>query len=310
MFTNYAKLILGLLSLYLGAESLVRGGVGLSVIARIKPIIIGLTVVALGTSLPELTVSIMSVIRGASDISIGNIVGSNICNLLLILGISAAIKPIPIEKRNFKEDIPSVIVAAAILWILASDGRFSRLDGIILLLVYAVFLLHTFSKNKTEPKEGVKAGASRKLPGYLIMLIVGFALLIFGGWATVDSGTRIATHFGIPQYIIALTLIALGTSLPELATCAVASFKGKSDIAIGNVLGSNVCNSLLIIGIAALLQPFVIDADILSFSFPIMLLASVAMLLFVKSGMSLSRIEGVSFILGYVFYIFSLTFSG
>ncbi|MCD6501664.1 calcium/sodium antiporter, partial [bacterium] len=288
MTTDILTLVAGLVALYLGAAALVRGGVGMAARLRVRAIVIGLTVIAVGTSLPELTIAVVSSAKGASGISIGNIVGSNICNILLILGISALIRPLPIEKSTLRRNIPVAIAAAASLWILAADGFLNRFDGLILLSIYATFIAYTLSRKSKNIAAGYGDKPSGKSLKYGLLILVGFALLIYGGSATVKGGMAIAEMLGIPESIVALTIIALGTSLPELATCAVASYKAQSDIAMGNILGSNICNSLLIVGIAAVIHPFALDAGLLSFSFPVMLLASAAILPFSKSGMSVS----------------------
>jgi len=306
MTADILTLVAGLVALYLGAVALVRGGVGMAVRLKVRAIVIGLTVIAVGTSLPELTIAVVSSAKGASGISIGNLVGSNICNILLILGISALIRPLPVERSTLRSNIPVAIAAAASLWILAADGFLNRFDGLLLLLIYAIFMVYTLSrkgKNIAAEYGDVPSGKSLK---YGLLIFVGLALLIYGGSATVKGGMAIAEMLGVPESIVALTIIALGTSLPELATCAVASHKGQSDIAMGNILGSNICNSLLIVGIAAVIRPFALDAGLLSFSFPVMLLASAAILPFSKSGMSLSRVEGAVFLIGYVVYLIAL----
>lgn len=306
MTTDILTLIAGLIALYLGAEALVRGGVGLATKLKIRTIVIGITLVALGTSLPELTIAVASSAKGASAIPIGNVVGSNICNILLILGVAALIRPIPVERKTFREDIPAAIIAAGMLWVVAADGVINRFDGILLLLVYIIFIVQTITKKQEEIVGDTVEKGRRSNVLYAVFILVGLGLLIFGGSATVKGGVALAATFGIPESIVALTLIALGTSLPELATCAVASYKNQSDIAMGNVLGSNICNALLIVGIAALINPFPLEISLLEFSFPIMLLTSVMLIPFIKSGMNLSRLEGAVFLICYVIYIVTL----
>ncbi|MCK5833371.1 calcium/sodium antiporter [bacterium] len=306
MFGDTTILFLGLLGLFIGANSLVKGGVELALIARIRPIVIGLTIIAVGTSLPELTVSVVSAANNSMGISIGNIIGSNICNILLILGVTALIRPIPIERKALREDVPTVIMVSVVLWMLAQDGVINRFDGIILILLYVLFLVHSFSSKTDDIREKIVEKGFSKFGKSIIFVILGLGLLAFGGWATVKGGMNIATSLGVPDSIIALTLIAFGTSLPELATSAVASIKNKSDIAVGNILGSNICNSLFVIGVAGIMKPFSIPLDILQFSFPMMLFASVAMFPFVKSGRSLNRLEGAFFVVSYLVYCVAL----
>jgi len=299
-------LFLGLIGLYLGAEALIRGGAGLTLSLGIKPILIGLTVVAFGTSLPELTVGVISSAQGIAGLSIGNVVGSNICNILLIFGVMALIRPIVIEEDNLRKDIPAVLASAALLWILAADGAINRLDGALLLLGFCVYIKLLWDGRKSRfAAHKSESPKSRRLLFY-ILIPVGLGLLIFGGWACVKGGSGIARYFAIPEYIIGLTIIAIGTSLPELAIGVLASSRGESELPVGNALGSNIFNSLGVVGVSAMIRPFSINADMTSFSLPAMLAASMAFLPIVTSGKRLTRLEGLGFLIAYGVYICAL----
>jgi len=296
----------GFIALYLGAKLLIRGGTGFATAMRVKPILIGLTVVALGTSLPELTVGVVSASKSVPGLSIGNIIGSNICNILLIFGVMSLIRPLRVSDSSQRGEMPAVLASGALLWIFAADGQINRLDSIVLLVAFCTFLGHLWTSMKTRFSAIGQPITPKRKGIYLLMLPLGLALLIFGGWACVKGGTNIAEFIGVPKYIIGLTIIAIGTSLPELAIGILASIKGQSDIPIGNTLGSNIFNSLGIVGVMGVIQPFSVDAELLSFSLPVMLAASIAFLPLAKSGMKLSRLEGAGFIVGYVVYIVAL----
>jgi len=304
--TPAVLLIAGLVTLYIGAEALIRGGTGLALSMNIRPILIGLTVVAFGTSLPELTVALLSTVKETQRLAFGNIIGSNICNILLIFGVMAVIRPIRIEEDNLRKDIPAVLGSCGLLWILAADGFLNGLDGIILLLAFMLFLIYLWKDRKTRFAHSIEPTPKHNRILYLLIMPVGLALLIFGGWACVRGGTGIAEMLGVPQYIIGLTIIAIGTSLPELAIGVVASIKGHSDIPIGNALGSNIFNALGIVGVAAVIKPISINIEMLHFSLPVMLATSAAFLPLAKSGKKLTRLEGAGFLIAYSIYLAAL----
>jgi len=307
-FLNFIILALGLTALYFGAKLLIDGGSRLASLMGIAPMVIGLTVVSIGTSLPELTIGIASASNGHTSISLGNIIGSNICNLLLILAVAAVIRPLPMRDATIRDDIPALVASAGIVWILASDGLLGRFDGIILLLAFALFTFFVLKKNKPSLPARKYPANVKGISINIIMVLFGLGLLILGGSGTVKSGVNIAKAIGIPEAIIALTLIAFGTSLPELVTCAVASYKKESQIAVGNVLGSNICNTLLVLGLVAVIEPIVISPDLLKFSFPVMVLASMAVLPFSRIEKRFSRAEGIAFLIAYIIYIIAIVY--
>ncbi|MGC9314322.1 MAG: calcium/sodium antiporter [bacterium] len=306
MHSQIFILITGLLGLYLGAEALVKGGSRLALALGMKPILIGLTVVAFGTSLPELSVAMISSVGGENGISLGNVIGSNICNILLIFGVMAVIRPIKIEEENLSKDIPAVLAAGAMLWILSADGMITRFDGALLLFGLAIYLKVLWSERKTRFASEITGDVVTAGAMSYILIPIGLGLLIFGGWACVHSGTAIAAHLGIPEYVVGLTVIAIGTVLPELAIGVVSSVRNQGDLPVGNALGSFIFNALGVIGLAAVIQPYSVGADINSFSLPVMMAAAIAFLPIAIIGKKVSRIEGVGFLIAYVVYVIAV----
>ena len=313
---NILILIAGLSLIVLGADWLVDGASGVARKAGISEFVIGLTIVGFGTSCPELVVSLTGAFAGNSDISIGNVVGSNICNTLLILGLTAVIAPLAITKENKYRDIPINLFVtillilmgmnATILGIGEHDG-ISRIEGLFFLLVFAVYIYFCF-KNGTGAEDG---GEDKKFSiGKCILLIVcGLGGLIGGGQLFVNSATDIAHQLGVSDKFIAITVLAGGTSLPELATCVVAAAKKKGQLALGNVLGSNVFNILLILGCSAVVIP--LDFSGMNLVDMGILLASVLLLMFgtfAGKKMQINRVEGALLLaseIGYLIWLFT-----
>lgn len=306
-------LLLGVIFLVVGANCLVDGA---SVIAKkfnIPNIVIGLTIVAFGTSAPELVVNIISAMNGHSAITLGNVIGSNIINILIILGITTIIYPLNVAKNTIRYEIPISIIAAGFVLYLSNDtflkgipNVLSVADGWILLLLFALFLVYNtylVVSNKEESQLVVK---NYSTPIAVLVTIAGFALLVFGGRFIVDSAVNIARNFGVSERIISLTIVSLGTSLPELATSVVAAFKKNADIAIGNVVGSNIFNALFILGISAVINPIDIPAGS-NVDLILNLVTSMLLLLFVLRKSVLKRYHGVIFVgiyIGYLIYLF------
>lgn len=261
MFIQVLILIGGLALIIFGAEYLVNGSSSIARRAGISEFVIGLTIVGMGTSTPEMVVSFMGALGGNADIAIGNVVGSNIFNVLLILGITAMILPMNITKSNIKQDIPINLAVTALLIILGlnatifgmGENKLSRVDGAIFLLLFIGYIIFSFKNNKAEENESNDKVYS--IPVSIIMVAGGLAALIFGGRLFVDSATLIAKMAGVSDKFIAITLLAGGTSAPELATCIIAAMKKKGQLALGNIIGSNIFNILLILGGSALIQP-------------------------------------------------------
>ena len=319
---NIGLIIIGVVLVIWGADRLTEGASSLARGMRVPEIVIGLTIVAAGTSAPELFVSLVSALKGTSDLAVGNVIGSNVFNTLLIVGCSAAVAPIAVAPNTVKKDIPFAIVASLMFFILCFDdmssphlwgNEITRQDGLILLVGFLAFMFYTFRMaiNSGELKlreeelgvEPVKEPRDYShLWRNLAWIVIGLACLIGGSNLFVDSATYVAHRFGIRQSIVGLTIVAGGTSLPELATSVVAAYKGRSAIAIGNVIGSNVFNILLILGVTAVIHPLRI-MGITIVDLMTMLISIGLMWLFAITKYYVSRREGWVLILTFVGYM-------
>ena len=296
-------LVLGFVMLVKGADWFVDGSSGIARKFGIPQLVIGLTIVAMGTSAPEAAVSITAAFKGSADITIGNIVGSNILNILIILGLSSVITSIAVAKSTIKIDTPFMIAITGLLLVLGLDGKIGLLDGIILLgafVGYLSYLFVTAKKNKEEADEETKELSLIKA---LLWTVIGLVLIVLGSDFTVDAATRIAKVLGLSERFIGLTIVALGTSLPELFTSVTAARKGNADIAIGNIVGSNIFNILFVVGLSATIIPvpfasgFIVDAIAAIYA---------AVLLWVccfRTG-KLNRPAGILMLISYVVYFF------
>lgn len=304
-------LIGGLILLFIGAEGLIKGSSSLALKIGITPLVVGLTVVAFGTSAPELVVSLKAALIGNDSISLGNVIGSNIANIALILGLAAIVRPLAVHANVVKREIPVMIGVSVLLILFLIDGEISFIDGLIFVMGVVAYTILSIlfarkEKNKEVEKEfeeGVKSKLST--PVSIIFTIAGLALLIVGANLFVKSAVEIAKAFGVSDVIIGLTIVAIGTSLPELLTSVVASFKNEADIAIGNVVGSNIFNILLILGITALIIP-VSGAGISYIDLGVMLFSAAILLPLSKTGFSISRLEGLLLLVGYIIYMYWL----
>lgn len=296
-------LVIGFCLLMKGADWFVEGASGIADKFGIPQLVIGLTIVAIGTSLPEAAVSISAALKGSADITIGNVVGSNIMNVLVILGLTSVIHAVPVQKSTVRYEIPFVIIVTVILALLGLfDNTVGRLDGIllwVLLGVYMVYLLK-MAKKGTASEEGKE---KKKMPVWkmLLMVVVGAVMIVFGSDVTVDAATKLATIFGMSERFIGLTIVALGTSLPELVTSATAAVKGKADIAMGNIIGSNVFNILFVVGTTAVITPVPYNASFLVDSI-VTIAAVVLLFLCVLKNQKLSRLGGSIMLVGYIGY--------
>ncbi|HSF15989.1 MAG TPA: calcium/sodium antiporter [Vicinamibacteria bacterium] len=290
--------------LFVGAEVLVRGASRLAALMKIPPVVIGLTVVAFGTSAPELAVSVLSASRGASGIAVGNVVGSNIFNLLAILGLVAFIRPLAIHSRVVWRDMPIMVSVSGLAYILAWDGVVSSTEGLVLAAGLPLFV---FFMRGAEPEvgEGSSFPIREGLPSVLVQIaivVLGLVILVVGSRALVTGSTELAALLGFSELLIGLTLVAAGTSLPELATSLVAAYRKEEDIAVGNVVGSNVFNLLGVLGIAAMVSPLEVTEASLLLDFPVMLGAALLSLVFLASGSRVSRSEGAFLLISFVLY--------
>lgn len=296
------SIIGGFIILTLGAEALVRGASSIALRLGITPLIIGLTIVAFGTSAPELAVSVKSALAGNSGIALGNVIGSNIANIGLILAITALIRPIQVQSQVVKRDIPLMILASMLFWGLLLDGELSLIDGVILLSLLFGYLTFSYisSKNSNDEEE-IEAGPNNPLLSGLLIL-VGISMLVGGGILFVNGAVDLAKTFGVSEVIIGLTIVAIGTSMPELVTSVIAALKGQSDIAIGNVVGSNLFNILGILGVTAIVHP-VSSLGFQPFDFMVMLALAVVILPFAWTGLRIGRREGSVLLLSYLGYM-------
>ncbi len=319
---TYLLFVLGFPALIKGADLLVDGASSLAKRFNISDFIIGLTIVSFGTSMPELIVNIFASLDGNADIAVGNIIGSNISNILLILGISSIINPLPIQRNTILSEIPFSLTATLLVAYLANAALFgdpgllniSRWDGVILLLFFALFMAYIFKiakENKEQEMESTEKVELMLLPKAVLYIGIGILGLFVGGKWVVDGAVALAESFGMSQTFIGLTIVAIGTSLPELVTSATAAYKGNTDIAVGNVVGSNIFNLLWILGLSAAIKPLqfslVNNADIL-----VLILASALMILSMTTGKrnAIDRVNGVVFVMLYIGYIVYLVYRG
>lgn len=262
-------LIIGFVMLVKGADWFVEGASKVAEKFGIPQLVIGLTIVAIGTSLPEAAVSTSAALKGSAEITIGNVVGSNIMNVLLILGITSVISPLAVQKSTIKYELPMVIGATVLLAALGLfDGTVGRIDGIILLagmVLYLLYLLRMAKKGQVvvEESEKEQADAGGGMLKLILLILIGGVMIVWGSDITVDAATELARIFGMSERLIGLTIVAFGTSLPELVTSATAALKGKADIAVGNIVGSNLFNILFVVGIAATITPVIYQAAFL-----------------------------------------------
>jgi cation:H+ antiporter len=301
---TYLLFTIGLAMLFFGGEWLVRGASSVARHFHLSPMVIGLTIVGFGTSAPELLVSLQAALEGKPEIAIGNVVGSNIANILLILGVSAVIAPLIIPARKMWRDLAFMLAATFILWGMLLGTEITRLYGAVLFIGLLIFLGSTFFFGKVEPEEDKPDENQLKAWGFTIG---GLIVLVIGARLLVDSAVEIATTFGISQAVIGLTIVAVGTSLPELATSVIAALRKQTEIAVGNVVGSNVFNIFGILGITAMISPIPADPRFAAIDMPVAAAVAVGLtvLAFVLNG--LPRIAGLLLLAGYGGYLWLMT---
>ncbi len=304
----------GLISLVVGADILVRGASNLATSFGVSPLVIGLTIVAFGTSAPEIAVSISAALSGTSDIAVGNVVGSNIFNVLFILGISAMIVPLVVQAQLIRQEVPLMIGLTALLIVLSQDGVVGRIDGailVILLIAYTAFLLIQSRRKKTlsatpvnDEQPFYNAPPKSHWARQVSFIVIGVVLLVVGSAWLVGSSSSFAKAIGISDVVIGLTIVAAGTSMPEVATSLVAALKGERDIAVGNVIGSNIFNILACLGISGLLAPggLTIPPSVMAFDYWVMLAVALVCLPIFISGREIARWEGLVLLGYYIAY--------
>jgi len=308
-FITILLLIAGLVILTFGADFLVKGASSLAGSLGISPLVIGLTVVAFGTSAPEMSVSISSALRGEADIAVGNVVGSNIFNVLFILGVSAIVASLMVQKQLVRFDIPIMIYASLMVLLMSIDGQISRIDGVLLfsgIVAYTVFLIKEARREGVAVVEGADdIEPPQPLWKNAILIIVGLAMLVLGSQWLVDGAVAIAKYFGLSELVIGLTIVAAGTSLPELATSVMASIKGERDIAIGNIVGSNIFNIGAVLGLSSLVAPdgLPVAQSSLMTDIPVMIVVALICLPVFLANYTITRLDGVTFVVCYVAYV-------
>lgn len=301
---DYLFILLGLLGLFLGGEALVRGSVSIARRMAISPFIIGLTVVGFGTSTPELLVSVQAALRGVPDIALGNVIGSNIANILLILGVTALVWPIRAAGVSAPRDTSVMVVSALVLVPLFLSGAVGQVAGLALVLALFAYLTWTALASRKAGNEPDTDSAPEPLLKALLWGGLGLVALVFGARFLVDGAVAIARDFNISEAFIGLTIVAVGTSLPELATSLIAALRRQSDIAIGNVIGSNIFNVLGILGVTAAISPIPVSGRFIAFDLPVMIAASVFLALVLMCA-QVGRGWGVVMLIAYGVYVFA-----
>ena len=316
-FLTFVWLVVGLVCLVFGAEWLVRGASSVATKLGVAPIVVGLTVVAFGTSAPEMAVSVSGALSGSADVALGNVVGSNTFNILAILGLSAAISGLSIEQRLLKFDIPVLVLITAVVYGLILNDSVSRIEGVVLFLgviAYTGWLLRGALKGESPAVQAEYEDAVERVEGSTFrqsvtfqvgLIIVGLALLVLGSQLLVNSATEIASALGVSDLVIGLTVVAAGTSLPELATSVLAAIRGQRDIAVGNVVGSNIFNLLAVLGASAAVSSngVAVNSEVIRLDFPVMLAATIVLLPICWNGFMIKKWEGSLLVVFYVAYV-------
>ena len=304
-------ILVGVVLLYLGGEALVKGSSAVGRALGMSPLVVGLTFVSMGTSSPELAASVAAVLKDAPAVSFGNVVGSNIANLALILGLVSILRPFTINRDFLRRDIPVLLIVS--LWCiwLAWNGSITRLESLLLigcLAFYLQLLVRTTSRDRELPRpDSPDEPKSEALGSSLLIGLLGVGLLVLGAYSLITGSVNLARSLGISERVIGLTMVAFGTSLPELASSLVAVFRKESDLVLGNLIGSNIFNILLILGVTAAVRPISVAADGVLFDLAVMIGVAVLIAIFMVSGRRLNRFEGgvlVALYLGYVGYLF------
>lgn len=301
--------LLGLAILYVGAETMVNSSSRLAASYGIRPLVIGMTVVAFGTSMPEMMVSLLASFKGSADIAAGNIVGSNIANIGLILGFTALIAPLIVPRSLLKREVPFMIGASLLLFLVVLDGQLGFFDGALLfslLLVFLGYCLRTARRSDGDANQLSAIMASCSRPRDSVLVLVGIAGLGIGAEMMVRSAVILARAFGISELVIGISVVAIGTSLPELAASGLSAWKGHADLSIGNVLGSNIFNILFVLGVCPMIRPMAIDPSLLRLQLPIMLVFSIGLIPLLGHRYKICRWKGLLLLGGYLAFIIGL----
>jgi cation:H+ antiporter len=302
---DYVFLGAGLIGLFLGGEALVRGSVGVARRMAISPLLIGLTVVGFGTSTPELLVSLDAAWRGVPDIALGNVVGSNIANILLIVGLAALVWPIRVSGATLRSDTAVMMAAALALLPVFAMGQMGRVSGAVLLAGLIVYLVRAYRQPGHAAPDDAALPAPASMPVSLLWVAGGLVALMLGARLLVDGAVAIARGYGVSEAFIGLTVVAVGTSLPELATSLIAAFRRQSEIAIGNIVGSNIFNVLGILGATALIAPIPVAPRFLTFDLPVLIAVSLVLAALLLTRPAIGRGAGAAMLAGYAAYLWA-----
>lgn len=307
---NYVWLFVGTGLLYIGGEGLVRGASALGRHFGVSPIIIGLTIVSLGTSSPELAATLAGVFQDAPAVAFGNVVGSNIANLGLVLGLTALIWPIDVAAQFIRREMPFMLAVSAVMFLVVRDGSIGRIEGSLLLIALIMYLRSLFrnqEKPEVEAEFAREYSEAKKSPLWsIVAVLIGIALLVAGANYLIKGAVGLARTIGVSERVIGLTMVAFGTSLPELASCMVAAIRREGDLVLGNLIGSNIFNILFILGVTASIQPFAVDTIAVRPDLIAMMAISILAWLLLRSGTRLARLEGAALAVSYLAYVIYL----
>ncbi len=308
----WLSILIGLVLLVAGGELLVRGAVSSAKALGVSPLLIGLTLVGFGTSTPELVTSLTAAMNGSPGIAVGNVIGSNIANILLILGLSACIFPMAINPKGFRRDALMLVAAAVACTVVVLYGRIGPLVGVVFIATLLGYVLYVYQQERRSPDEAAvvaehRSDDARKGPRNMtiaiVMAVSGIAITIFGAGFLVDGSIQLAKGLGISDTIIGLTIVAVGTSMPEFVTSVMAALRKHADVAYGNIIGSNIFNIFFILGVTALVKPIDVPAQIAQLDIWVMLAATALLVLFARTGIKLQRWEGFAFMAAYIAYV-------
>jgi cation:H+ antiporter len=314
MATTIILLIIGLIVLIVGGDYLVKGSSSIALRLHLSPLVVGLTIVAFGTSAPELLISIQSAMKGSPDIAMGNVVGSNICNLALVLGLTAVVNPVKVQTNSLRIDWPMTMGASILLFLVVREGVLGAVEGIIFLIAITIYLVLIIVQSRIDVKSKMVAREDDDIPDApnkqmwkdIIFIMLGCVALYYGSEWFVSSSKDLALSLGVEERVVGLTVVALGTSLPELVTAAVASYKGETDLALGNLMGSNIFNILSILGITAIITPINVHADILNKDIIWMLMITLMILPLMIVRREVGRADGIVLLIVYAVYVYTV----
>ncbi|MBD7984894.1 calcium/sodium antiporter [Sporosarcina sp. Sa2YVA2] len=309
---TYILLLVGFALLIKGADYFVDGASGIARLLRVPPILIGLTIVAFGTSSPEATVSIIAALQGTAGVAVGNVVGSNIFNITLVIGVAAFLYPLKVQSDSIKKEIPFTLLASVALLIVMSDvalqglggNMITRADGLIFLLFLAIFMYYVIDNGLKSRSDAVDSPVPENVRWgkNVFITLIGLVAIIIGGQFVVSNGTKIAYSLGMSETLVGLTIIAIGTSLPELVTSITAALKKQSEIAIGNVIGSNIFNILFVLGVSSVISPLSVSGEVLT-DVVFMIILTIVLLIFARTGYKIGKVEGIVLTAAYVLYL-------